>query len=1067
MNTKVDEMRRVAGLLACINPDCARSFWVKMLMAVKSEFGEAGRDIAEEWSARADSYNKSDFMDTWKSIKEGGNVTIATLVYEAKQHGCTSDSNNRPTPLTLEEIAQREARRKADEEARETRRQAAAVTAVTIWNAATGAPADHLYLKIRGIQSHGAKTYHGDLNINGTPCDGMLMLPMKLNQKISSLQFIAEDGNKLFLPGGEKGGFMIGKLEPGKPACICEGFATGASIHEATVYPVIVAFDAGNLCKMAVAFRAKNPDVTMIICADDDNQTKGNPGFTKAQEAARKVGGLLALPDFGENKPDNATDFNDMHKSRGAEAVKQVIDNAKPVEQNTDPAGSDLSGLSLAGDTSVATEEKKAIPGLSGADIKSQSSLGNLNSYMRNDGAGNAISFQDIENNGVTEDTKVTRLNLNKNSVAPRNSDEDTGVTNSIPGETQRPAFLVFDDPWSHDGKEYLPGVWYFNIRHNREGEPTMTQAWVCSPLHVEADTADEQQHNFGRLLRFRNTRGTWRIWAMPMELLRGSGEEMRGELLSMGVEINPVLRSLLGNYLQTSKCTRHVHCALQVGWCRGGQFVLPDSVIGPDAESVIFQTGVRSQDEYTQAGTMEGWKAGIAGRAVGNPQLMLAVSASFSGPLLKKCNMESGGIHWVGDSSTGKTTGLDAACATWGGPNMKRSWRATSNGIEGAAAMFNDCLLALDEISECDPKEVGSIVYNLGNGTGKQRATRAGGARSITRWKCFVISTGERTIETTMTEGGHRTKAGHGVRLLDIPVNGKYGMWDDLHGMENGAALSDAIKREAVTHYGHAGREFLEKLTRDERDMCKQLEMIKSLPGFQTRSEDGQAKRAAGRFALLAFAGELATEYGITGWPKGEALKAAAEGFKAWLEMRGGNEGNDEHKKILRQVLEFIDRFKDGRFSNVDPHNDGARIHDRAGYWRDTANGREYLFNSSGMKEALKGFDFKRALDVLQTAGVLPPTGSDGKRATQIRIEGQNQRLYVVRYDKLEVDHSKTVPPVTSCDFDGVTENMNINKPVSYVTPVTSGILKSGGDKSNFCSPPQIRNSGRGLVHE
>ena len=92
----------------------------------------------------------------------------------------------------------------------------------------------------------------------------------------------------------------------------------------------------------------------------------------------------------------------------------------------------------------------------------------------------------------------------------------------------------------------------------------------------------------------------------------------------------------------------------------------------------------------------------------------MLALAASFTGAMLARCNGESGGFHLVGDSSTGKTTALEAACATWGGANYRRSWRATSNGMEGAASLFNDGLLVLDEISECDPREVGAIIYAL-----------------------------------------------------------------------------------------------------------------------------------------------------------------------------------------------------------------------------------------------------------------------------------------------------------------------------------------------------------------
>lgn len=162
---------------------------------------------------------------------------------------------------------------------------------------------------------------------------------------------------------------------------------------------------------------------------------------------------------------------------------------------------------------------------------------------------------------------------------------------------------------------------------------------------------------------------------------------------------------------------------------------------------------------------------------------------------------------------------------------------------MEGAAALFNDCLLALDEISECDPREVGAIVYALGNGRGKQRASRTGMARGVTRWRCFVLSSGERTIGTTMQEGGHRVKAGQAVRLLDIPATRRHGAFDELHGEASGAALSDSIKLAAATHYGHAGRAFLEKLTRDERNFCSLLEQAKTFPALSAKEGEGRRK--------------------------------------------------------------------------------------------------------------------------------------------------------------------------------------------------------------------------------
>ena len=630
-------------------------------------------------------------------------------------------------------------------------------------------------------------------------------------------------------------------------------------------------------------------------------------------------------------------------------------------------------------------------------------------SEARNDAAERKREIRAIQSESrVTPKTHVTDVTDVQASTsaalavtAVKTPDVTTVTELRIPNQAERPCFRVFDDPKTLPYGIQRPGVWHFSVKQAKnDAPPTTNQQWICSPIHIEAVTCDGQEYNFGRLLQFKTTNGKWREWAMPMELLRGSGDDLRGELLAMGVHIDPLGKNLLAQYLQDKIPGRQVQCALQVGWC-GDSFVLPDAVIGQKASGVIFQSGEREHDEHTQAGTIAGWRSQIAARAVGNPILTLALSASFTGPLLLRCNGESGGIHFVGDSSSGKTTAIDAACATWGGRNFRRSWRATANGMEGAAALFNDCLLALDEISECDPKEVGAIIYALGNGRGKQRATRTGNARGVTRWRCMVLSSGERTISTTMADDGYRAKAGQSVRLLDIPAARKHGAFDNLHGLQNGAAFADAIRQAAITHHGHAGRAFLDKLTRDTQNFADQLERFKALQEFL--ANDGQEKRAAGRFALLALSGELATDYGITGWEQGTATEAAAECFKAWQSLRG--RGNDEPHKIIQQVSGFIQRHGDSRFSNADTNaRDDAIRFNRAGWWRDDQGARTYLFNAEGMREAVKGFDFKSALDTLQKKGALPE--SSGERAISKRINGLSVRVYPILADKLGGGH-------------------------------------------------------------
>ena len=566
--------------------------------------------------------------------------------------------------------------------------------------------------------------------------------------------------------------------------------------------------------------------------------------------------------------------------------------------------------------------------------------------------------------------------------------------------EIIRPCWKVYDTVTElQSGKRLRPGVYWHALPGRSKGEEAQPlDMWICGPLHIDAQTFDENGDNFGRILRFKNSRGQIKKWAMPMQLLSGGGDELRGELLNMGLEISPTDRNKILQYLQSSAPNAAIRCAVRVGWS-GPAFVLPDYVFGPEADKVAFQSGERTSGEHGTGGTPEGWKTEVAAKAIGNPMLMLGLSGAFAGPLLKLTNTDGGGLHFVLDSSTGKTTILEAACSVWGGRSYRRSWRSTANGMEGAAMLFNDCLLALDEISECDPREIAAIVYALGNGRGKQRANRLGNARSIAQWRNFIISTGERMVATAMMEGNVRAKAGQTVRLLDVPAEGQFGCFDELHGFSDGAKFSDALKTAAQTHFGWASRQFLDRLTFEESNVNELLQEIKAEPGFNALDGEGQEKRAAGRFALVALAGELATAYDITGWERGDAMRAAERGYAAWRSNRG--QGNDERNQILRGLTDFVEKHGDSRFS---AESDVPRtVINRAGYIKfDSQGKRMYLFNASGMREALNGFDFERSTDALALMGIIQKPKSGTLKSAIHRIKGHSGRFYAVLEDVL-----------------------------------------------------------------
>ena len=203
----------------------------------------------------------------------------------------------------------------------QTRHKEAARTAARLWGDASAALFDHPYLTNKGVGAHGLKQQS----------DGCLIVPLRdENGALHSLQTIAATGQKRYLPGGRKRAcfHMIGEINPGGQILIAEGYATAASLHEATGLTVAVACDCANLQPVGEALRKKYPAAMLIFRADDDAWTAGNPGAAKAKDAAQAVGGKIALPKFSGPRMEGQTDFNDLALAEGLEAVRRAIEEA-------------------------------------------------------------------------------------------------------------------------------------------------------------------------------------------------------------------------------------------------------------------------------------------------------------------------------------------------------------------------------------------------------------------------------------------------------------------------------------------------------------------------------------------------------------------------------------------------------------------------------------------------------------------------------------------------------------------------------------------------------------------
>lgn len=573
-------------------------------------------------------------------------------------------------------------------------------------------------------------------------------------------------------------------------------------------------------------------------------------------------------------------------------------------------------------------------------------------------------------------------------------------------------------------------GVRYVEV--DRDGNEGAAK-WICSFLEPLARVRSPDNQGWGLLVRLYDPDKVEHRLVIPMALFRGDGLEVAGMLLDSGLSMAPGARQKVTTYLQTARPDARARITSRTGWHATsdgpGVFVLPEKAYGPGADEWLYEAEGSSMHAFKSKGTPEQWREHIGRLCMGNSRLLFAVSVAFAAPLLYLVGGESGGFHFRSNSSDGKTTALRVACSVCGDSAYMQRWRATDNGLEALAMQHCDSLLALDELAQLDPKVAGETAYMLANGAGKTRAARTGGARERAFWRVLFLSAGEISLAQHMAEANRITRAGQEIRLVDIPADAGAGMgaWECLHDHPNGADFSRALDQAAKRYYGAPYAAFLAKATQCTSDLSDELRKAQKLFEAQhlTADASGQARRVADRFALVAMGGELATQWGFTGWDRGAALAAAGTCYRAWLAGRGG-EGNQEETNMLNQVREFFERHGDGAFDlwhrigdDRSPRTadsagvrmwvqpDGTPIM-RAGQIDDGSDGAEFnteyfVFDGPWKNRVCKGLDYKAVGALLAKLGIL--NCETGHHTIRKRIPGRGRmRVYHVTPALFEV---------------------------------------------------------------
>lgn len=501
----------------------------------------------------------------------------------------------------------------------------------------------------------------------------------------------------------------------------------------------------------------------------------------------------------------------------------------------------------------------------------------------------------------------------------------------------------------------------------------------VCSLFRVKAIASAEDHSDTSFIIEVLTPKGTLQEAVVPNGLLVENAAKAIAIMGKTGgkMRANPkVIKHLILDWPTSAPQTLATH----LGWHNRDFFVLATGEVltAPEyGEDVVY-----SQKATAQAsGSLEGWKDGIGRLAIGNPYLIFVCCAAFAGAILPFIpNAQSFGVHLFLGTSTGKSKLLQAAESVWPRSLTKKlkTWRSTGNALEGQMVEANNTVLCMDELPKSQRSfSLADVIYMLGNEAGKGRATKEGNATSRASWKTIMLSTGEDSMLQTLEWSGEKVRGGIEVRMLDVPIEARFGAFDCLHELPDGRTFADRIGTEANTNFGHAGPAFVSQLLKNPQVFDRMATRVSELEP-ELLKELGPQERVASeipriirQFAVIAYAGTLATQAGVTGWKEEDILPSMQHVVRQWFAARDGAMSSD-----LRTVVKSIQRYvhalqSEERFPlNRAKEAKGPKVFEDENF---------FYFLKTPFIDAIDGVAKATACKELKEAGLLIPPKEDG----------------------------------------------------------------------------------------
>lgn len=316
---------------------------------------------------------------------------------------------------------------------------------------------------------------------------------------------------------------------------------------------------------------------------------------------------------------------------------------------------------------------------------------------------------------------------------------------------------------------------------------------------------------------------------------------------------------------------------------------------------------------EQSRKGTLKQWQDKVSKYALYSSRLMLALCASLSGPIIKFTDIESGGFHLHGESSTGKSSAIKFAASVRSGNDSICNWNITQAGLEETAMSYNDSTLLLDELRLLDnnpadaAKKAGAIIYNITEGKGKKRSSKY--QKEKLSWKLMFLSAGELSLSEHAHAGGTYRMNGERVRAIDIPAEAgaNIGVYESLiEGTNSASKMATVLTNNMSKYHGTAFPEYVSRiskyLARCGEDQFRKL-LKKKIDFFIKKAsvfDNGQSMRIAMKFALLYAAGTLAIQCGVLNFKRSDILKGILKCYQ------------DAMSSVPESLSEKVNTFKE-----------------------------------------------------------------------------------------------------------------------------------------------------------